>query len=156
ENIFSYGITDTTKTVTLYKPHTKRGVLVAGKKAGDDVLPPPFNKEAAIPGIAIHHKFVVVDFKGKNPVVYCGSSNLAFNPEQRNGDNLIEIRDPESVTVFAIEAIRLVEHFHFRNRQQSADRFDLQASDPKPWHASYYDTDDLHCLERTLLISGKK
>jgi phosphatidylserine/phosphatidylglycerophosphate/cardiolipin synthase-like enzyme len=156
EDIYSYGITDTSKTITLYKPHTKRGVLVAGKKAGEDVLPPPFNKETAIPGIAIHHKFVVVDFKGKDPVVYCGSSNLAFNPEQKNGDNLIEIRDPEAVTVFAIEAIRLVEHFHFRNRQQNADRFDLQASDPKPWHASYYDTDDLHCLERTLLISGKK
>jgi phosphatidylserine/phosphatidylglycerophosphate/cardiolipin synthase-like enzyme len=156
ENIFSYGITDTTKTITLYKPHTKRGVVVAGKKAGNDILPPPFNKEAAIPGIAIHHKFVVVDFKGKDPVVYCGSSNLAFNPEQKNGDNLIEIHDPKAVTVFAIEAIRLVDHFSFRDREQNADRIDLQASDPKPWHASYYDTEDLHCLERTLLISGAK
>jgi phosphatidylserine/phosphatidylglycerophosphate/cardiolipin synthase-like enzyme len=155
EGVFSYGITDTTKTITLYKPHTKRGVLVAGK-GGAKVLPPPFDKEAGISGIAIHHKFVVVDFKGTDPVVYCGSSNLAFTPEQRNGDNLIEIHDPEAVTVFAIEAIRLVDHFHFRDRVQDADRIDLQASDPNPWHASYYDPDDLHCLERTLLVSGKK
>jgi phosphatidylserine/phosphatidylglycerophosphate/cardiolipin synthase-like enzyme len=63
-DIFSYGITDTSKTITLYKPHTKRGVRVTGK-GGEQVLPPPFNKEVAIPGIAIHHKFVVVDFKGR-------------------------------------------------------------------------------------------
>jgi phosphatidylserine/phosphatidylglycerophosphate/cardiolipin synthase-like enzyme len=155
EDIFPYGITDTTKTITLYKPHAKRGVLVAGKTGGDHVLPPPFDKEAGIPGIAIHHKFVVVDFKGKDPVVYCGSSNLAFGPEQKNGDNLIEIHDPKAVTVFAIEAIRLVDHFHFRDREQNAEQIDLQASDAKPWHASYYDPGDLHCLERTLLISGK-
>ena len=37
----------------------------------------------------MHHKFVVVDFKGKDPVVYCGTSNLAFGPEQKNDDNLL-------------------------------------------------------------------
>src|SRR5436190_6448675 len=57
EDIFSYGITDTTQKITLYKPHTKRGVVVAGK-GGTHVLPPPFSKESGIPGIAIHHKFV--------------------------------------------------------------------------------------------------
>ncbi len=128
-------------------------MLVAGK-GGASVLPPPFNKEVPIPGMAIHHKFVVVDFKGAAPVVYCGSSNLAFGPEKRNGDNLLEIHDPATVTAFAVEAIRLVDHFHFRNRQQHAERFDLQASAAQPWYASYYDQDDLHCLERTLLISG--
>jgi len=155
ENIFSYGVTDTASSVTLYKPHSKRGVRVAGK-GGAHVLPPPFDQEPGISGIAIHHKFVVVDFKGEKPVVYCGSSNLAFGPEQKNGDNLIEIRDPAAVTVFAIEAIRLVDHFHFRARQQNPDAINLEAVSPTPWHASYYDADDLHSLERTLLISGKK
>ena len=152
-NIFSYGITDTSKAIMLYTAHTKRGVLVAGK-GGANVLPPPFDKESSIPGIAIHHKFVVVDFKGTAPVVYCGSSNLAFGPEQKNGDNLIEIHDPEVVTVFAIEAIRLVDHFAFRDRTQNSDEIDLQASDAHPWYASYYDPEDLHWVERTLLISG--
>jgi hypothetical protein len=153
ESIFSYGITDTTSTISLYKPGSKRGVLVAGK-GGTKVLPPPFNKESPIPGIAIHHKFVVVDFKGKNPVVYCGSSNLAFGPEQRNGDNLIEIRDKGAVTAFAIEAIRLVDHFSFRNRVMNTTEFNLQSSGAeKPWFLSYYDANDLHFLERTLMIS---
>jgi len=155
DDIFSYGITDTTKTVTLYKPHSKRGVRVAGK-GGTHVLPPPFNKEAPIPGIAIHHKFIVVDFRGKNPVVYCGSSNLAFTPEQRNGDNLIEIRDPDVVTAFAIEAIRLVDHFAFRDRKQNPKEVHLHANEDTPWYVSYYDPDDLHYTERTLLVNERK
>ena len=156
ENIFSYGITDTTSSISLYKPGSKRGVLVAGK-GGTKILPPPFDKESAIPGIAIHHKFVVVDFKGADPVVYCGSSNLAFGPEQRNGDNLIEIRDGAAVTVFAIEAIRLIDHFSFRNRVTNTPEINLQASGAeKPWFLSYYDANDLHFLERKLMISAKK
>jgi len=155
ENIFSYGITDTTTSISLYKPHSKHGILVAGK-GGAKILPPPFDKEPAIPGIAIHHKFVVVDFKGKNPVVYCGSSNLAFGPEQKNGDNLIEIRNPAAVTVFAIEAIRLVDHFSFRDRTENTDQIYLQTSGAAtPWYASYYASDDLHFVERTLMISAK-
>jgi phosphatidylserine/phosphatidylglycerophosphate/cardiolipin synthase-like enzyme len=156
EEIFSYGITDTTRTITLYKAHTKRGVLVAGK-GGTHVLPPPFSKESGIPGIAIHHKFVVVDFKGPNPVVYCGSSNLAFTPEQKNGDNLIEIHDRDAVTVFAIEAIRLVDHFAFRDRKQNPDEIDLHhGEEDPPWAASYYDPEDLHSVERQLLIGEPK
>ena len=155
ENVYSYGITDTSSSISLYKPHSKRGVLVAGK-GGAKILPPPFDKELPIPGIAIHHKFVVVDFKGSDPVLYCGSSNLAFGPEQRNGDNLIEIRNTAVVTVFAIEAIRLVDHFSFRHRVQSTDRVDLQASGADtPWYASYYDPDDLHFVERVLMILAK-
>jgi hypothetical protein len=64
---------------------------------------------------------VVVDFKGNNPVVYCGSSNLAFNPKQKKGDNLIEIRDVDVVTAFAIEAVRLIDHYHWRNKKNISD-----------------------------------
>ena len=44
-------------------------------------------------GHQIHHKFVVCGFNGDDPVVYCGSSNLALGGEQHNGDNLLEIHD---------------------------------------------------------------
>jgi len=153
ENIFSYGITDTTTSISLYKPHPKLGILVAGK-GGAKILPPPIDKEPAIPGIAIHHKFVVVDFKGRNPVVYCGSSNLAFGPEQKNGDNLIEIRNLAAVTVFAIEAIRLVDHFSFI---ENTHQIFLQTSGAAtPWYASYYDPEALHFIDRTLMISANK
>jgi len=160
-DIFTYGIVDKSKDITLYKPNRKNGVRVAG--AGiSSILPPPFKEENKIPGISIHHKFVVVDFKTDNAVVYCGSSNLAELAEQENGDNLLEIRDKDIVTVFAIEAMRLIDHFHWRNKKGDAKKNKepltlSDNSDPaKIWYKEYYNPDDLRCLERTLLISGKK
>lgn len=161
DQVFTYGITDTATDVMLYKPDSKRGVRVAGKGT-ETALPPPFNTVAKVPGISIHHKFVVVDFKGKNSVVYCGSSNLAYQPEQKNGDNLIEIRDEDVVTAFAIEAIRLVDHFQWRNKKSTAKEKQqpLTLNDNKDkskiWYKSYYKPDDLHYLERTLLIGARK
>ena len=99
-----------------------------------------------------------MDFKGKNGIVYCGSSNLAYKPEQKNGDNLIEIRDEDVVTAFAVEAIRLVDHFQWRNKKGIAQKNDepLYLNDGsnkrKIWYKSYYNENDLHFLERTLLI----
>lgn len=146
-DIFTYGIVDTTTDVTLYKPGQLTGVRVAGKGKGG-VLPPPFKQENKIPGISVHHKFVVIDFKGKDPVVYCGSSNLAQAAESANGDNLIAIRDKDVVTAFAIEAMRLIDHFHFRNREQQEDKIYLFTND---WYKPHFDKDDLRNLQRKLL-----
>lgn len=161
DQIFTYGITDTATDVMLYKPDSKRGVRVAGKGT-ETALPPPFNTVAKVPGISIHHKFVVVDFKGKNSVVYCGSSNLAYGPEQKNGDNLLEIRNEDVVTAFAIEAIRLVDHFQWRNKKLNAKEKQqpLTLNDNKDkskiWYKNYYNPDDLLYLERTLLVGEKR
>ncbi|RFS18772.1 hypothetical protein DVR12_26605 [Chitinophaga silvatica] len=146
-DIFTYGIVDSSKDVTLYKPGKLNGVRVAGKGIGSK-LPPPFKEENKTPGISVHHKFVVVDFKGKNPVVYCGSSNLAQLAESENGDNLIEIRDKDVVTAFAIEAMRLIDHYHFRNRVQKEDSIYLQTTE---WYKPHYDPQDLRNLQRKLL-----
>ncbi|GGI23880.1 phospholipase D-like domain-containing protein [Pedobacter mendelii] len=159
DKVFSYGITDETDDVILYVPGSRKGVKVSGIGTKTD-LPKPFRAVAKIPGHNIHHKFVVVDFKGENPVVYCGSSNLAFGPEQKNGDNLLEIRDKDVVTAFAIEAIRLIDHYHWRNRKEEAlESSDSEkvlnlkdGSEAKKWFESYYDQTDLHYVERTLLI----
>jgi len=160
EKVFTYGITDIISkgkdSVMLYKPHSKRGVRVSARGGNvTNVLPEPFNTVPKIDGYAIHHKFVVVDFKGSKPRVYCGSSNLAFAPEQANGDNLIEIRDRDIVTAFAIEAFRLTEHFHWRNKElkTKAIYLDDLTGTGKPWHDEYYDTDDLHCATRQLFIN---
>jgi PLD-like domain len=161
--IFTYGITDTISAekdeVMLYKPNSKRGIRIAAKgKNVTNVLPKPFDTVPKIDGYAIHHKFVVVDFKGKDPVVYCGSSNLAFGPEQKNGDNLLEIRDRDIVTAFAIEAFRLVEHFHWRNTVQTQDELLLDdlSSTKNIWYKKYYNPKDLRCIERELFINENK
>lgn len=154
QQIFSYGISDSPGGISLYKPNSKTGILVTGK-SGASKLPPPFDQEASI-GLAhqIHHKFIVCDFNGKDPVVWCGSSNLALGGEQANGDNLLGIYDGDLATVFAIEAIALVDHFHFRNRFGSTPK----SPQPKPmtlyaddsWVAKYYDVKDLYCTDRVL------
>ena len=67
--------------MTLYGVGEQGGVLVSGKP-GATLLPPPFNQVPAIDGHEIHHKFVVCGFNADDPVVYCGSSNLAEGGEQ--------------------------------------------------------------------------
>jgi hypothetical protein len=116
ERIFSFGISDSPEGISLYRPGRKTGVLVTGKPVRTQ-LPPPFNQVPNVgAGHQIHHKFVVCGFNGADPVVYCGSSNLTLGGEQLNGDNLLEIRDPEVATAFAIEALALVDHFQFLDR----------------------------------------
>ena len=159
ENVFTYGITDTIGkkaddfAIFLYKPNSRRGIRVAARGIENN-LPPPFGTVPNIDGYAIHHKFIVVNFKGKDPVVYCGSSNLAFGPEQKNGDNLLEIFDKDIVTVFAIEALRLVDHFHWRNTKlNNTEHLYLDAlNTSKSWTDSWMREGDLKCLQRKMYI----
>lgn len=170
ETIFSYGITDTTKGISLYKPGNRLGVLVTGKP-GQTVLPPPFNQVPSVGlGHQVHHKFVVCGFNGKDPVVYCGSSNLALGGEQQNGDNLLAIHDEDIATVFAIEALGLVDHFDFLNKHaekakeagqpvaksvlasksKMADEVKWYLSTNDQWALPYFDKNDLRSTDREL------
>ncbi len=169
QRTFSYGISDTTKGIQLYEPGKKTGVLVTGKPIKSQ-LPPPFDQVPHLSGVGhqVHHKFVVCGFNGKSPVVYCGSSNLALGGEESNGDNLIAIHDSEVATVFAIEALALVDHFEFLDRSSTA-----KAGEPKQapkfasksqlalsagwflsttdkWAAPYFDPNDLLFVDREL------
>ncbi len=156
--VFTYGITDSVGkdaaySVFLYKPNSLKGIRVAAKGISN-TLPEPFGKVAGIDGYAIHHKFVVVNFKGKDPVVYCGSSNLSFGPEQKNGDNLLEIHDKDIVTAFAIEALRLVDHFHWRNSELTEKEMHLDdiSNVSKAWYNAWFDSSDLKNRQRKLYI----
>lgn len=115
ENLFSYGISDSPNGTHLYAPGSKQGVLVTGKP-GTTTLPPPFDQVTIPPGHEIHDKFVICGLNGADPVVYCGSSNLASGGEALNGDNLLGIRDADVATAFAIEAFLLVDHYNFLDR----------------------------------------
>ena len=166
EQIFSFGISDNPAGIALYSPARKTGVLVTGKPIRTQ-LPPPFNQVPNVgSGHQIHHKFVVCGFNGPDPVVYCGSSNLALGGEQLNGDNLLEIRDPGVVTAFAIEALALVDHFQFLDRtargpkrktkppsaskQQAAVAAEWFLSTSDRWAEAYFDPSDLHYVDRRL------
>ena len=160
EEVFTYGITDkigadADYSVYVYKPNSKRAVRVKARGISN-VLPPPLGQVPNIDGYAIHHKFIVVNFKGDDPVVFCGSSNLAMGPEQKNGDNLLEIRDKDIVTAFAIEALRLVDHFHWRNNELSGEEMKLDplSKPSKTWYKSWFNPNDLHNLQRELYIKN--
>lgn len=115
QTLYSYGISDSPGGVKLYAPGSKAGVLVTGKPK-QVLLPPPFDRVPTPPGHEIHDKFVVCGVNGKDPVVFCGSSNLATGGEAANGDNLLEIHDADIAMIFAIEALLLVDHYNFLDR----------------------------------------
>jgi len=167
QTIFSFGISDRSDGIALYPLGKKTGVLVTGRP-GSTVLPPPFDQ---VPGVGsghqVHHKFVVCGFNGGDPVVYCGSSNLALKGEQVNGDNLLAIRDEDVATAFAIEALALVDHFNFLDRavagpkakkktkpsadkQQAALSAGWFLSTNDAWAKKYFDRSDLHFVDREL------
>jgi hypothetical protein len=115
QKLYSYGISDAPGGVYLYSSHSRDGVLVTGKP-GRITLPAPFDQVPSLPGHEIHDKFVVCGLNGNDPVVYCGSSNLATGGEESNGDNLLQIHDGDVATAFAIEALLLIDHYSFLDR----------------------------------------
>jgi phosphatidylserine/phosphatidylglycerophosphate/cardiolipin synthase-like enzyme len=117
--------------------------------------PEPFRAEySGGSGITIHHKFVVCDFNGKRPLAYAGSSNLAKGGESDNGDNLVEFSDPMVVSSYAVEAIKLIDHYRFRavqHRATESEPLRLKTRSEK-WATDYFDPDSPRCLERELFV----
>lgn len=157
KKIFSYGMTQTSGGIKVYRPGQSDGLIVPFSYLKGKV-PPPFQDEySGGSGIVIHDKFVVVDFNGDNPVVFTGSSNLASGGEMQNGDNLLAIYDEEVASAYGIEAIRLVDHYHFRANMKGATSTSplcLQGSDAKiKWWQPAYDPKNIICKERVLFSS---
>ena len=61
---------------------------------------------------------------GDNPTVFTGSSNLAEGGEQANGDSLIMIEDQALASIYAIEALKIFDHYAYRDRMKSATAAD--------------------------------
>ena len=110
---------------------------------------------AAAAGQVIHHKFVVTDFNGETPLAFGGSSNLAAGGEKENGDNLVCFTDRDIATKYAVEAIKLIDHFRFRAVMQNAtDDKPLQlAGRSANWAAAYYEPGSPKSRERTVLVT---
>ena len=68
----------------------------------------------------VHHKFVVTDFSLPTAKVFTGSCNFAVSGEQGNGDHLIMIEDRKIAIGYAVEALRIFDHLHFRNRMEES------------------------------------
>src|SRR6266567_498815 len=119
-----------------------------------DKVPAPFRAEwDGGLGQVIHHKFIVTDFNGENPLVFAGSSNLAAGGEEQNDDNLVCFTDRGIAAKYAIEAIQLVDHYRFRaamHQATDAQPLQLQPRSAR-WAAGYYAPGRPKNRERTLL-----
>ena len=118
-------------------------------------VPQPFREEISGGiGQVIHHKFVVCDFNDLEPMVFAGSSNLAAGGEESNGDNLLAIADRRVATTYAVEALRLIDHYRFRAAMKTAT-----AAEPlrlktrsERWAAPWFDEGDPRNHERLLFV----
>jgi hypothetical protein len=161
--IFSYGISDKPGGLAVYKPDKSIGLVDFAYLKQN--APPPFDTEwSGGSGIHQHDKFVVTDFGLPTATVFTGSSNLAPSGEQGNGDNLVMIQDPRVATSYAIEALRVFDHLHFRVRMANAGTAakPLQAltlqkptaiSGQPAWFAEYYKSGSQKEGDRKLFAS---
>jgi phosphatidylserine/phosphatidylglycerophosphate/cardiolipin synthase-like enzyme len=146
KTVFSYGISDKAGGLQVHKPDGSIGIVDFKYLAAH--APEPFKSEwSGGQGIHEHHKFVVTDFSLPTAKVFTGSSNLSVSGEEKNGDNLAMIEDQRVATSYAIEALRVFDHLHFRSTMQHASKTDgnsLTLSKPtaisgKPaWFEKFY------------------
>ncbi len=150
-DIFSYGVTQNLSGVSLYKPGSADGILTSFAFLSTNV-PPPFSAEVSGgPGQVIHDKFIIVDFDTTSPVVFTGSSNLAAGGEEQNGDNMLAISDPAVASIYAVQAMGLVDHFHFRAVMKTAtDLSPLVLDATDKWWQEYFQKGTLKFRDRNL------
>jgi len=124
--IFSYGISDhkvkgleETEGVDVQTPDGK--VTLIHPAALTKNVPEPFKSEpTGGGGTRMHHKFIVIDFDKPTARVYMGSYNFSLAADTSNGENLLVIRDRRIAVSYAVEALRLFDHNHFRVAQLNA------------------------------------
>jgi phosphatidylserine/phosphatidylglycerophosphate/cardiolipin synthase-like enzyme len=144
--LFVYGISDRkVGGIDLQKP--EGNISPVFPSALGKNLPEPFKSEpTGGSGNRMHHKFLVVDFNKPTARVYVGSYNFSGTADTKNGENLLLIRNRRIAVSYMIEALRLVDHYHFRVAQQEAKstKTRLQLAKPPrlpgetPWWSHYY------------------
>ncbi len=145
DDLFIYGISDRkVKGLEVLKPDGTVGVVYPAALSKN--VPPPFKKEpAGGGGVRLHHKFAVIDFNTPGARVYLGSYNFSSQADVKNGENLLLIRDRRVATAFMIEALRIVDHYHFRVKEtetrRSGDRLALAKPPRLPGEQAWWEED---------------
>ena len=147
---FVYGMSDRkVGGLSIHKPDGNTAPVYPG--ALDKDAPPPFSEEpTGGGGIRLHHKFVVIDFDKPTARVYLGSYNFSSTADLKNGENLLLITDRRVATAYAVEALSLFDHYHFRVAQDVAKagaaaggpglelKLPPKAAGDKPWFDDDY------------------
>jgi len=157
KKVFSYGISDhAVKELEADEEPEVDGVdlkapdgtvTVVGSAALTANVPEPFKSEpTGGGGTRMHHKFIVIDFDKPTARVYLGSYNFSLAADTSNGENLLLIKDRRVAVSYAVEALRIFDHYHFRVAQLAAKEAKkrLQLARPprnpgeKPWWSEDY------------------
>jgi phosphatidylserine/phosphatidylglycerophosphate/cardiolipin synthase-like enzyme len=157
ERLFVYGISDRkVGGLDLLDPNGNLEPVYPASLTGH--APEPFRAEPkGGGGNRMHHKFLVLDFDRPTARVYLGSYNFSDSADADNGENLLLIRNRRIATAFAVEALRLFDHYHFRvtenEKKRQGRKFSLvrppRTPGGKPWWDRYY-TDPHKIREREL------
>jgi hypothetical protein len=133
EEIFVYGISDKkTGGLDLQKPDGGNPAPVFPAALSKNV-PEPFSTEpTGGGGTRMHHKFVVIDFDKPTARVYLGSYNFSPAADTKNGENLLLIKDRRIAVSYVVEAVRIIDHYHFRVAQQTATAAEKKLHLKKP------------------------
>lgn len=144
--LFVYGISDRkVGGLDLQKPNGNIAPVYPAALAKN--LPAPFSAEpTGGSGVRMHHKFVVIDFDKPSARVYLGSYNFSSAADIKNGENLLLIRDRRVAVSYAVEALRIFDHYHFRVAQQESKKAKTElvlARPPRnpgeePWWKAYF------------------
>lgn len=146
DHIFVYGIAD--KEVGGFDLQMPDGnVAPVFPQTLSENVPEPFKSEpSGGRGVRMHHKFVVIDFDKPTARVYLGSYNFSATADRKNGENLLLIKDRRVATSYAVEALRIFDHYHFRIAQADAATAKKKltlarppADGGKPWWAEDYE-----------------
>ena len=157
QNLFVYGISDKkVGGIVVQKPDGNLAPIYATALSGN--LPQPFKAEpTGGGGTRMHHKFLVIDFNKPSARVYLGSYNFSSPADTKNGENLLLIRDRRIAVSYMVEALSMLDHYHFRVAQLEAkkkkQKLELalppRAAGQKAWWEDYYSvTRKIH--DRTL------
>lgn len=147
DSIFVYGISDhKVDGLELQKPNGNVSPVYPSELKSD--VPAPFSAEpGGGGGVRLHHKFVVIDFDTPAARVYLGSYNFSEPADTENGENLVLVKDRRVAASYAIEALRIFDHYHFRVAEKESKKKDAEPlalttpprkSGEKPWWDPYW------------------
>ena len=161
DGIFVYGISDKrTGGLDVHLPNGKVAPVFAVNLSAN--LPEPFKSEPTAlssnsMGTRMHHKFIVLDFDKPTARLYMGSYNFSKPADNKNGENLLLIKDRRIAVSYMIQALTLFDHYHFRVLQAKADASNKpiqlkkapETASQKTWWDEDY-TDPRKILDREL------
>jgi phosphatidylserine/phosphatidylglycerophosphate/cardiolipin synthase-like enzyme len=92
--------------------------------------------------VRVHHKFVVIDGEGDNPIVFTGSANFSGNSLHKNDENLLEITEcPRVAGIYFAEFLRLFEHYRARlsfERRAEGENKTFTLTKDNSWSKKYF------------------